>query len=79
MPDSLPVIPTTGDACTECDGHLVVYSGHTRGAMHVKYFRCWRCKAAPSNNKAVVPASEVPKRRPRRKCPNNVTTSNTNN
>lgn len=72
----MAIEPNTGDPCGECDGHLVVYSGHTRGSLHVKYLRCWRCRATPANNKLVVPATQIAKRRSR-KCPNNVTTSPT--
>jgi hypothetical protein len=60
--------PATGDRCPrgDCPGHLVVYSGHTRGVLHVKYVRCWQCGAKPTNNKIVIPATEVAKRRPRK-------------
>ena len=64
--------PRTGDPCEACDGHLVVYSGHSTGVLHVRYLRCWRCRAKPPNNKVIVPAAEVAKRH-KRFCPNNVT------
>lgn len=65
--------PQSGDPCPGCDGgHLVVYAGHTRGKLHVRYLECWQCKRKPPENKIVVDASGVRKRQPRKKCPNNV-------
>lgn len=64
----------TGDACNACNGHLVVYSGHTTGALHVRYLRCWNCRAKPANNKVIVPVEEVAKRRSRI-CPNKANSS----
>jgi hypothetical protein len=60
--------PKSGDDCPGCDGgHLIVYSGHARGSLHVRYLRCWQCGA--DGGKQVVPTSTVPKRR-KRKRPN---------
>jgi hypothetical protein len=58
--------PQTGDPCRECSGHLVVYSGHRRGNWHIRYLQCWQCHWRPDENKIIVPAGDVQKRRSRK-------------
>jgi hypothetical protein len=66
--------PKTGDncPCPDCAGHLVVTTSKRRKAFVVRYLACWRCGGKPENNKQSIPASEVPKRRPRKNRPNKV-------
>jgi hypothetical protein len=68
IPPAAPA-PASGDDCPRCDGHLIVTSSQKRGSFNVRYLRCWKCKVAPENGQQVVPASEIVKRRPRKKKP----------
>jgi hypothetical protein len=67
-PTEIPPVapaPAYGDACSQCDGHLVISSSHDHGAFYVRFLKCWKCKSAPENGKVTVPADTIRKRRRR--------------
>lgn len=57
----------SGDPCQHdgCDGWLIVTSSNRLGDVVVRYLRCWSCGWRPADNRWVVPAESVPKRRRR--------------
>jgi len=60
------------EPCRECDGHLTVYTSKRRGSCVVQYVRCWSCKWKPEDNRRVLSADDVPRRRNRKNRPTKV-------
>jgi hypothetical protein len=62
---------TSGDHCVACKaGHYEVYSSKRRGDSQVRFLRCYLCCHKPQQNKLVIPADEVRRRKRRRKIRN---------
>jgi hypothetical protein len=59
-------IPRSGDPCgDECGGWLQVYASRRIGGSVVRYLACWKCHWKPPNNRQVVDAHAVPRRKRR--------------
>jgi hypothetical protein len=60
--------PQPGESCPSCKaGELRIYSSHNHGEFYVRYFDCDTCGAKPADNRVIVEAHEIKKRRPIKK------------
>ena len=59
-----PNAPQPGDQCEACRaGRLRVYSSRRTGEIVVQYLHCNDCGAKPDNNRRIVLAAKVPRRK----------------
>ncbi len=54
----------SGDACCSCSGgRLRIYSSHDLGELRVQYLDCNKCGAKPADNRIIIEAHQVKKRK----------------